>query len=239
MWCGSNGDWSDSAPPVSSGTGDRWSSQSDFRRLSYLGWDEAITRLVAEAKALDADGVVGVRLLQRDLGASIREYLALGTAVRAFGVSERAEHPFTTDLSGVDVTKLLQSGWAPVSIVVALATAIRHADRETRRYSRRWNRSGNDEVDGLTNLIAVARNDARAEFRSRARATRATGALMSSITATTRSEKCDSPRRGTLDHVAQVEIFGTAVTIFRRRAARRYAGPALTIMPLTTRKPNA
>ena len=72
----------------------------------YHARELAMTRMEAEADALGADGMVGVRLEvgRYEWGESLAEFLAVGTAVRAPTESHRTPKglPFTSDLSGQD-----------------------------------------------------------------------------------------------------------------------------------------
>ncbi len=85
--------------------------------------DLAMTRMEEEADLLGADGVVGVRLhvARRGVGASLAEFVAIGTAIRhREGKPFRAPdgRPFTSDLSGQDFWTLLRAGYRPVSLVM-------------------------------------------------------------------------------------------------------------------------
>jgi uncharacterized protein YbjQ (UPF0145 family) len=89
----------------------------------YSARELAMSRMEAEADALGADGIVGVRLLvnRHAWGEHMLEFLALGTAVIARGGSGwRAPNgtPFTSDLTGQDFWVLLKSGHRPVSLVM-------------------------------------------------------------------------------------------------------------------------
>src|SRR5947209_17740026 len=92
----------------------------------YHGYGTALERMTQEAAVMDADGVVGVRLSVSPLGGGNREFVALGTAVRARS-RHRPGRVFTTDLAGQDVSKLLQAGWAPCAVVYGISVAVRHA----------------------------------------------------------------------------------------------------------------
>jgi uncharacterized protein YbjQ (UPF0145 family) len=89
----------------------------DARRL-------AIHRMEQEAAAVDADGIVGVRMeIKRyDWGPDLLEFLFIGTAVRARNPAERIrpEHgiPFSSDLSGQDFYKLRIAGFRPMRLVM-------------------------------------------------------------------------------------------------------------------------
>ncbi|CAN5555634.1 heavy metal-binding domain-containing protein [soil metagenome] len=89
----------------------------------YEARELAMTRMEEEADLLGADGIVGVRLevTRYDWGASMAEFMAIGTAVR----HRNGEHyrtkdnrPFTSDLNGQDFWTLLKAGYRPVSMVM-------------------------------------------------------------------------------------------------------------------------
>ncbi len=88
------------------------------------GWGLATGRMVEEAKALGATGVVGVVDAMRPLvGGSTVEFSASGTAV-VVSDAPRPSTPFSTYLSGQRLAKLIEAGFAPVS-VVATSSAVR------------------------------------------------------------------------------------------------------------------
>jgi uncharacterized protein YbjQ (UPF0145 family) len=110
----------------------RWSQSQELERLTqamYTARELAMSRMEDEAEVLGADGVVGVRLDVNyyEWGRQTAEFIAVGTAVRARdGSSWRtaAGKPFTSDLSGQDFWTLLQSGFAPLGLV--LGTCVYH-----------------------------------------------------------------------------------------------------------------
>jgi uncharacterized protein YbjQ (UPF0145 family) len=91
---------------------------------TYRARWNAMSRMQAEADALGADGVVGVRLEWRQQGTEAEhlEFIAVGTAVRftakpgAF--RRRNGQAFSSHLSGQDMATLLRSGYAPVAFVM-------------------------------------------------------------------------------------------------------------------------
>ncbi len=108
----------------------RWSRNQELTTLSqamYHARELAMTRMEAEADVLGADGIVGVRLDVeiKEWGSDVAEFIAIGTAVKAdpghpLGSSWRNSkgQPFTSDLSGQDFWTLLQSGHAPLGMVM-------------------------------------------------------------------------------------------------------------------------
>lgn len=103
-----------------------WNQNQELQVLTgamYNARELAMSRMEAEAQALGAAGVVGVRLDIRFLnwGESIGEFMAIGTAVRRKdGQDWRADTgvPFTSDLSGQAFYKLVASGFRPLGMVV-------------------------------------------------------------------------------------------------------------------------
>ncbi|SEN74456.1 heavy metal-binding domain-containing protein [Actinacidiphila rubida] len=114
----------------------RWSRNQELTTLSqamYHARDLAMTRMEAEAAALRADGIVGVRLTvePRAFGEDVAEFLAIGTAVKAGtpppggGQWRNSKgRPFTSDLSGQDFWTLIQAGYAPLGMV--MGTCVYH-----------------------------------------------------------------------------------------------------------------
>lgn len=102
----------------------------------YHARELAMERMTSEAEALDADGVVGVRLQVKGFqnGGHVAEFLAVGTAVRKReGERHRPAHgrPFTSDLSGQDFWTLLRTGSRPVGSWFSAAAST--ASRRPRR----------------------------------------------------------------------------------------------------------
>ncbi|MGH3770171.1 MAG: heavy metal-binding domain-containing protein [Pseudonocardiaceae bacterium] len=198
----------------------------------YQGYGTALERMTKEAAAMDADGVVGVRLSMSHLGSQLgshtgagnREFVALGTAVRARS-RHRPGRVFTTDLAGQDVAKLVQAGWVPCALVYGISMAVRHDDWATRRQAS-WG-AGNTEVSGYTELVTHVRADARYRFGQQARSAGAQGAIVSSMGLSIGEIE---PGENHRDHVAEASVFGTALVSFHQgsRAPTR----SLTILPL-------
>lgn len=84
------------------------------------GWGSATARMVEEAASLGATGVVGVVDDMRPLVSGTVEFSARGTAVRVPDAPE-PPGPFSTYLSGQRLAKLVEAGFAPVSVVAALS----------------------------------------------------------------------------------------------------------------------
>jgi uncharacterized protein YbjQ (UPF0145 family) len=107
--------------------GRRWGKNVELAKLTealYSARELAMTRMEEEADVLGADGIVGVRLDIKyyDWGKHSAEFIAIGTAVSATedGGNWRTSKglPFTSDLNGQDFWTLLQTGYAPVGLVL-------------------------------------------------------------------------------------------------------------------------
>ncbi|MDH2445207.1 heavy metal-binding domain-containing protein [Amnibacterium sp. CER49] len=134
-------------------------------------WHGALARLLAEAAALGAEGVVGIRIGRTRLDGQAWEFSALGTGVRRVDPTpERAapESVWHTDLSAEDCAAALRSGLLPRGLALGLSIATKHEDYRLRQ--QRSVLQGNTEVDGLSELVAAAREDARRQLERRAAA---------------------------------------------------------------------
>ncbi|QUQ71365.1 heavy metal-binding domain-containing protein [Kutzneria sp. CA-103260] len=183
------------------------------------GYATALARLREEAKALGADGVVDIRLSTNGLGGG-EEFLAMGTAVRAqAGVRPRSL--FTTDLSGSDVAKLMQSGWVPVHVEWAGAAHTIFTGYGVQLQTSFY--AGNTEVDLYTALINKVRADARRRFHDMVRSANADGGIVSDMALSTWEP-------GERLMAALAVVYGTAIAQFHPHGP----GPArtLTVMPL-------
>ncbi|HUX05564.1 MAG TPA: heavy metal-binding domain-containing protein [Acidimicrobiales bacterium] len=96
----------------------RWIEQS-WRE----GFSKALARMLDEATALGAHGVVGVLDSETTLvGAGVIEYHVRGTAVRVAGAPAPTTAPWTTYLAGQRLAKSFEAGFAPVSVVATIAS---------------------------------------------------------------------------------------------------------------------
>jgi uncharacterized protein YbjQ (UPF0145 family) len=213
------------------GVGTRTSSSGGFGGYRpyvdalYHGYATALDRMVIEAGEMGADGVVGVRLGVHGLDGGNREFVALGTAVRA-RCATRPARVFTTDLAGQDLAKIIRAGWVPAGIAMGISVAIRHDDWMTRRLAA-WG-SGNTEVHGYTELVSHVRADARHRFDAELRAVGADGGIVSRMGL--RIWEIE-PGENHRDHVAEATVFGNAVARYHPEAAGSPTR-SLSILPL-------
>jgi len=141
------------------------------------GWGLAFHRMVEEASALGAHGVVGVADAMTPLpGTGAVEFSIKGTAVTVPG-APRPDPPFSTFLSGQRLVKLIEAGFVPVSAVAA-CSSVQMISYCITRYQMAGTAAGNwsgamsGGVAGVHSIVQVgkalraARHLAREQMRS-------------------------------------------------------------------------
>ena len=197
-----------------------------YVRALYDGFEGALHRMLLEAQALGADGVVGVRWTRQRIDDNNQawEFVAMGTAVRA-RTTVRPAHLFASDLPGTDVAKLMGNGWVPTGLALGIAVAVRHDDYAMQTQTSAF--AGNVEVSGYTDLVLQARAHARQEFEQRAARQGGDGAVMSDLSLNVWEVEQGNEHR---DHVAQATAVGTTIAAIPHHALEPRA--TLMTMPL-------
>jgi uncharacterized protein YbjQ (UPF0145 family) len=162
-----------------------WSVNQEIDVLSHAlshARELAMTRMQTQAKALGADGVVGLRLDTRanDFGSDNAEFVAIGTAVKAepgAGGGQRnwrnnKSQPFTSNLSGQDFCALIRAGYAPLGMVVG--SCVYHIARQGLGKVI-GNLGRNAEIEQVTRAMYDARDLAMSRIHTAARALAAEG----------------------------------------------------------------
>ncbi|HEX6539634.1 MAG TPA: heavy metal-binding domain-containing protein [Candidatus Dormibacteraeota bacterium] len=157
-----------------------WSTSREVTQLTqamYSARELAMARMEEEADVLGADGVVGVRLDVGfyEWGRGTAEFIAIGTAVSAGdgGNWKTPEgKPFTSDLSGQDFWTLLQSGHAPLGLV--LGTCVYHVAHQG-MFQALGNIGQNKEMPNFTQALYEARELAMERMQDEARKLSAEG----------------------------------------------------------------
>jgi len=155
----------------------RWSQNRELEQLSqamYHARELAMSRMEAEADALGADGIVGVRLdiEFKEFGSDLAEFIAIGTAVLGdapppTGGGWRNNHnqPFTSDLSGQDFWTLIQAGYAPLGMT--MGTCVYHIAHQ-RFWQAMGNIGQNVEIPQYTEALYDARELAMSRMQAEA-----------------------------------------------------------------------
>ncbi|MFG2974537.1 heavy metal-binding domain-containing protein [Streptomyces sp. NPDC048331] len=163
----------------------RWSKNQELTRLSqamYEARELAMGRMEAEAHALGADGIVGVRLdiEFKEFGSDIAEFIAVGTAVKADGADpgpggswrNNKGRPFTSDLSGQEFWTLIRAGYAPLDLV--MGSCVYHVAHQ--RFTQVMGNTGrNVEIEPFTQALYNARELAMSRMQAEAQALEAEG----------------------------------------------------------------
>jgi uncharacterized protein YbjQ (UPF0145 family) len=199
------------APTITSGSGRGFGGFAPYVNALYAGWDTAMHRMLLEAQALGADGVVGVQWTRTRMEAGAQEFVVRGTAVRARSRT-RPAFMFSTDMSGGDTAKLMHAGWTPTQLVWGISVSIRHDDYQTRSLAGGFNWQ-NTEVPGYTELVSYARADARARFEQRAAQQGSESATISHIGLHVWEIE---PQDGHRDHVAEATVVGNSLVKFHK-----------------------
>jgi uncharacterized protein YbjQ (UPF0145 family) len=200
----------------------RWTKSMELVKLSTAMYDArelAMARLEAEAKALGADGVVGVRLEANyhQWGRNAIEFIAVGTAIKsADGVAYHHEDgtPFTSDLSGQEFWMVLKAGYIPRSLV--LGNCVFHIGRRSLGTTLRslWR---NIELAHITEGLYQARELAMTRMQDDALGKGADGIV--GVTLTEKSHHFGN-------HVLEFLVLGTSVT--------KLSNPGVAADPITT-----
>jgi uncharacterized protein YbjQ (UPF0145 family) len=154
--------------------GFQWSSINASQEMSvltsamYNARELAMSRMEAEAAALQADGVVGVDLDIRFMnwGDAVGEFTAIGTAVRSRAGGDWRQPnalPFTSDLSGQAFWKLVRTGYRPLGLV--LGNCVYHIGRQKMGMFGGWK---NQEMDVYTQCLYEARELAMSRMQAEA-----------------------------------------------------------------------
>lgn len=204
----------------------RWNVSQELPVLSqamYQSRELAMARMEAEADALGADGVIGVRLAPRRYAFSsdMMEFIAIGTAIKSTdGRSFRtpAGRPFSSHLSGQDFWTLWQHGWLPRALV--LGTCVYHVAHLTFRQALQAAGS-NMELPTYTQAIYDAREIAMSRMQVEGRQVGADGIVGATV----------SEENWAWGHHA-VEFFAVGTAVSRIHPDANPVSPQLT-MPLT------
>src|SRR6201995_2718626 len=184
----------------------------------------AMSRMRAEATAMGADGIVGVKLTIKRLewDANLLEFIAIGTGVvhgdghKGFRAHDGG--PFTSDLTGQDFWSLLHSGYRPVEMV--MGSCVYHvAHRGV--LSGLGNVGRNVELENFTSALYEAREIAIERMQAEASAAKAEGVVGVDI---------HEGSHGWQTHVIEFFAIGTAVLPLEQEIApEKIADPIMVL----------
>jgi uncharacterized protein YbjQ (UPF0145 family) len=171
----------------------------------YNARELAMARMEAEADALGADGIVGVRLEsgEYEWGRDLVEFIAIGTAVRSRdGTSHRTKFgkPFTSDLSGQDFRTLLQAGYRPLGLVLGNCVYESYQNGTEFQMIAGWGWNGqNAELERFTQAMYRARELGMGRMQAEAAELDAAGVVGMRIDVSTQLSKSDAEFRADLN----------------------------------------
>src|SRR5262249_21750771 len=149
-------------------------------RAMYHARELAMSRMRAEASAMGADGIVGVKLTIKRLewDENLLEFIALGTGViHGAGHAGFRAHdggPFTSDLTGQDFWSLLHSGYRPVQMV--MGSCVYHVAHRG-MFAALGTVGQNVELENFTSALYEAREIAIERMQQEASDARAEGVV--------------------------------------------------------------
>lgn len=185
-----------------------WSQNQELTVLSkamYHARELAMARMSAEATAMGADGIVGVKLTikRMEWDEHILEFIAIGTGVvHAAGHQGFRAHdggPFTSDLSGQDFWSLLHAGYRPVELV--MGSCVYHVAHRG-MFQTMKAAGSNVELENYTAAMYEAREIAIERMQAEASAAKAEGVVGLEI---------HEGSHGWQTHVIEFFAVGTAV----------------------------
>jgi uncharacterized protein YbjQ (UPF0145 family) len=163
----------------------QWGGSDFHTRLDVVNqaWDNArrlaFGRLLAEARSVGADAVVGVRLRrgEHDWARHSVDFMVNGTAIRLpDNARDSGDSPVLSDLSVQDYWKLASGGWFPSGLLAATAVFFVSQGFST-RVGRRTSFFRNQELLEFSNGFGAARRAVVEDLRLQARAGGADGVV--------------------------------------------------------------
>ena len=189
---------------------------TNFSQSLYHARELALGRLLHEARALGAHGVIGVRLEHKEYewGANLLEFTAIGTAVRLRNWPGALPQPFTSDLSGQEFLKVLHAGYVPVSLAMGCVAYYIYTTWNDEYAKRSW---ANQEMHQYTQGVYRARHLAFSRLEGDARRVHADGVVGSDIhmkvleVTAYRRPPYSNESEAIEDYVVEFFAFGTAI----------------------------
>jgi uncharacterized protein YbjQ (UPF0145 family) len=204
-------------------TGGQMGELSSISQAFYQARELAMGRMLEEAQALGAHGVIGMRLEHRAYawGVNLLEFTAIGTAVRLVGWKGQLPAPFTSDLSGQDFLKLLHAGYVPVTLAMGTAVYYVMPSWILARQLQTWM---SQEVTPLTQAVYGARRLALARMAQDAQRVHAEGVVGSDLTINVREVEVSENLKYFI-----IEIFGFGTAIAEIGRGHEAARPTLAL----------
>jgi hypothetical protein len=231
-WAGGFGNWGQAETPVTTSTDSRYSGLAPYVHAFEHAWYGALRRMQAEALALGAHGVVGVRIERTRLEGQAWEFTALGTAVRSVDPTlvpypTEPNDLWTTNLSVEDCAAAILSGYLPRETLLGMSVSTKHEDWTLKTQRSSWS---NTEVHGMSLLIQAARDESRSLLKTHATHRGSAELVVTDMHVSEFETQCG---QNEVDLHAQSIVVGTTlVPLPHLPRARQEATRAMTILPL-------
>ena len=149
---------------------------------------QALERLLAEAREVGADAVVGVRLRRgsHDFGANIIDFVVTGTAI-SDPERGRPGDPVLSDLSVQDYARLRRAGHEPAGLLASTVVVFASPSR-SERLRRLRTTPQNQELQELSRGFHTGRTELRRQLRAQLADVQGTGAVGVEISHTVSQE---------------------------------------------------
>ncbi|MEN2742134.1 heavy metal-binding domain-containing protein [Microbacterium sp. X-17] len=217
--------------PVTTSGGSTYAGYAPYVKGFESAWYGAVRRMLAEARALGAHGVVGVTVQRSRLDGSAWEFTALGTAVRSddpllVPYPKNRGDVWSTNLTVEDTASAILSGYAPGELLLGISISTKHEDYELRTQRSSW---VNGEVTGMTELVQAARAEALHRLETRATATAGAQLVVTDL----RLGEFETPCGEEKDLHAEATVVGATLIPVPRYSRRAELSAVTTVIPLS------
>lgn len=223
--------------PVTTSGGSTYVGFAPYVKAFESAWYGAVRRMLAEARALGAHGVVGATVQRARLDASAWEFTALGTAVRSddpllVPYPKNRGDVWSTNLTVEDTASAIFSGYAPGELLLGISVSTKHEDYELRAQRTSW---VNGEVTGMTALVQAARAEALHRLETRAAASAGAQLVVTDLHLGEFETPCGEEK----DLHAEATVIGATLVPVPRYSRRAELSAVTTVIPLSDLRPRA
>ena len=165
----------------------RWNQSQELEVLTkamHEARENSLNRMIAEGKALGADGIVGTNMTMQSYvgGQDVLEFIAIGTAIKfdadPGSLTYGDGRPFSSHLDGVDFIKLWHMGLIPTHF--SFGVCVYHVAHQSIRSALKQ-AGQNQEMPQYTQAIYSARELALGRMQSEAKMWGSSGIVGSSV----------------------------------------------------------
>jgi uncharacterized protein YbjQ (UPF0145 family) len=197
-------------------------------------WNEArrlaLSRLSVEARRIDADAVVGVKLRRGafDWAAGLLEFIAVGTAVKSQRY-ELGEGPVLSNLSGQQFAALFDHGFWPVGLVASTTVGyVMTGWQQQRGVTGLFSGRQNQELTDFTRGVYDTRTQTMLRLNRQAHKLQAHGIVGVAFEQQHKEHERDAGGVKYTDLVVTIHVVGTAIVELQQKEEQ----PVYIALPL-------